>query len=149
MPTTASANKENLMMTTAAAPASMISGVHEIRRRHVSAVNAGDVHASASIFAPNGILLPPGAPALTGTEALHAWFTQVFTNFRPQGFELEPASVDVHGDLAIEHGTWKATFKPKAGPESVQGGGTYLTVFVRLADGSVRVLRDTFNGLPG
>ena len=28
-------------------------------------------------------------------------------------------------------------------------GGTYLTVYERLADGSVRMIRDTFNGLPG
>ena len=28
-------------------------------------------------------------------------------------------------------------------------GGTYLTIYARLADGSVRMIRDTFNGMPG
>ena len=48
----------------------------------------------------------------------------------------------------IEHGSWKATFQPKDGSPDLPAGGTYLTVYARQADGSVLMVRDTFNGLP-
>ena len=49
----------------------------------------------------------------------------------------------------IEHGSWKATFQPKDGSPGLPAAGTYLTVYARLADGAVRMIRDTFNGMPG
>jgi ketosteroid isomerase-like protein len=73
----------------------------------------------------------------------------VFANFRIQAFELQPGPVEQHGDLFIEHGSWKAAFHPRNGSPSTPAGGTYLTVYSRLADGSVRIIRDTFNGMPG
>ena len=41
----------------------------------------------------------------------------------------------------IEHGDWKATFQPKDGSPGLPAGGTYLTVYARLSDGSVRMIR--------
>jgi hypothetical protein len=42
-----------------------------------------------------------------------------------------------------------ATFQPKDGSAGLPASGTYLTVYARLADGRVRMIRDTFNGMPG
>jgi len=123
--------------------------VGRARERHVAAVNAGDAEAATSLFAPDGIFLPPGQPALQGTAAIGAWFTHVFANFQIQHFGLEPAATEPHGETVIEHGSWTATFQPKAGGSGLPAGGTYLTVYTRLADGSVRMIRDTFNGMPG
>jgi ketosteroid isomerase-like protein len=58
-------------------------------------------------------------------------------------------TVEEHGDVVIEHGNWKGTFQPKDGSPGLPAGGTYLTVYARLSDGSVRMIRDTFNGMPG
>jgi len=86
---------------------------------------------------------------LEGTPAIRAWFDAVFATFRIVDFTLEPGRLDEHGDIAIEHGRWNAVFEPKDGSPDAPGGGTYLTVYARHADGSVRMVRDTFNGLPG
>jgi ketosteroid isomerase-like protein len=123
--------------------------VDQIRDRHIAAVNAGDVEAATGVFAPAAIFLPPGQPALEGTPAIRAWFTHVFANFRLLGFGLDSGGLEEHGDILIEHGDWKATFQPRDGSSALPAGGTYLTVYARLADGGVRVIRDTFNGLPG
>ena len=137
------------MTTTAAGSTSLKPSVEETRNRHLVAVNAGDAEAATDLFAPEGIFLPPGQPALEGTAAIQAWFTHLFANFRIQGFSLEPGAVEKRGDVALEHGGWKATFMPRDGSAGLPAGGTYLTVYARLADGSVRIIRDTFNGLPG
>jgi ketosteroid isomerase-like protein len=86
---------------------------------------------------------------LSGSAALRGWFGHVFANFAIEGFALRPASMERHGGVMIEHGSWTATFQPKAGGPGLPAGGTYLTVYAQLADGSVRMIRDTFNGLPG
>lgn len=130
------------------AATSLTAAVDRLRRQHVAAVNAGDVAGASAIFAPDGVLLPPGQPALTGAAAIRGWFTGLFANIRVHDFAIQPAGVETHGDSLIEHGTWQATFHPKNGSPAQNGGGTYLTVYARVADGTVRVIRDTFNGLP-
>jgi len=134
-------------MTSAIPYPSLKNDVQETRDRHIAAVKAGDAAAAAALFGPAAVFLPPGAPALQG-PAIRAWFDHVFANFRIQDFGLEPAALDQHGDAIIEHGNWKATFQPKNGSPGVPAAGTYLTVYARLADGSVRMVRDTFTGLP-
>jgi hypothetical protein len=43
-----------------------------------------------------------------------------------------------YGNAVMEHGDWNATFRPENGGQPV--GGTYLTAYARLADGSVRAI---------
>jgi ketosteroid isomerase-like protein len=125
------------------------NAVDEARDRHVAAVNAGDAETATSLFAPEAIFLPPGQPALEGTTAIRGWFTYVFANFRVEEFGLQPGPVERSGDITIEHGSWKATFNAKDGSSGLPAGGTYLTVYRHRQDGSVRMIRDMFNGMPG
>ena len=127
---------------------SLGQAVDQTRNEHIAAVNGGDVEASVNQFMPDGVFLPPGAPAMKGAAAMRGWFTQVYGMFRVQGFTIQPASVEQFGNVAIEHGNWGATFQPKDGSPAKAGGGTYLTVYQQQPDGSARILRDAFNGLP-
>lgn len=90
----------------------------------------------------------PGQPALVGVATIRAWFTGLFRKIRVQGFRIQSAAVQTHGDTLVEHGTWNATFHPKDGAWTLPSGGTYVTVYARVADGSVRVIHDIFNALP-
>jgi uncharacterized protein (TIGR02246 family) len=131
-------------------PAAMTltQAVEQVRQEHVAAVNAGDAVSASNLFAPDAVLMPPGQPAVTGVATIRAWFTGLFANIRVQGFGIEPAGVQTYGDALVEHGTWKATFHRKDGAPALPGGGTYVTIYARVADGSVRVIHDIFNGLP-
>ena len=133
---------------TSHATLTLTQAVERLRAQHVTAVNGSDVEGASTIFAPDGVLLPPGQPAVEGLAAIRAWFEGIFANIRLQGFALRPSGVETYGDALVEHGTWQATFHPKDGSPALPGGGTYLTVYARVADGSVRVIRDIFNGLP-
>jgi ketosteroid isomerase-like protein len=82
-----------------------------------------------------------------GRAAIRDWFAGLFATVRAQDFAITPAGVQTHGDALIEHGTWRGTFHPKNGA-LLPGDGTYLTIYARVGDGSVRVIRDIFNGLP-
>jgi ketosteroid isomerase-like protein len=136
-------------MIATAATSPLTQAVGQIRCQHVAAVNAGDAEASTNLFASDAILLPPGQPAVEGTTEIRGWFESIFASFRVHDFNLQCAGLDSRGDLAIEHGSWSATFVAKDGGSSLRGRGTYLTIYGRLANGSVRMIRDSFNGLPG
>jgi len=130
-------------------PSALGSAVDRARNAHIAAVNASDIDAAAGQFTSDGVLLPPGAPPLNGTAAIRGWFTQVFGMFRIQGFTIDPDAVEMFGNIVIEHGQWSGTFHPKDGSAARAAAGTYLTVYAQQPDGSVRMIRDTFNGMPG
>ena len=85
---------------------------------------------------------------MEGVAAICAWFTGLFANVRVEGFRIQPAAARTYGDALVEDGTWQAIFHANDGSPARPGGGTYLTVYARMADGSVRVSRDIFTGLP-
>jgi uncharacterized protein (TIGR02246 family) len=124
------------------------STVDQVREHHIRAVNAGDVEGAAGLFAADGVMLPPGQPPLDSGAAIRGWFTYVFANFHLRGFSIQPSAVDRYGDVSVEYGSWKGTFEPKDRSQSRPAGGTYITVYRHLADGSVQILRDTFNDAP-
>jgi uncharacterized protein (TIGR02246 family) len=126
----------------------MTQAVEQLRIQHVAAVNDGDAVRAANLFAPDGVFLPPGQPAVEGVATIRAWFTGLFANIRVQGFEIQPGAEQMYGDALVEHGTGKATFHRKDGSPALPGGGTCVTIYARVADGSVRVIHDIFNGLP-
>ena len=131
-----------------AAEMTLTQAAEQLRKQHVAAINAGDAEGAGNLFAPDGVSLPPGRPAVEGAAAIHAWFAGLFANIRVQGFDIQPAAVQTYGDALVEHGTWNATFHPKDGSPALPGGGTYVTIYARGADGRVRVAKDIFNGLP-
>ena len=126
----------------------LTQAVEQLRQQHVDAVIAGDPERASRVFAPDGVILPPGQPPVEGTVAIRTWFSGLFANMRVEGFDFRPAAAQEYGDALVEHGTWQGVFHPKDGTPAMPGGGTYLTVYARVADGSVRVTRDIFNGGP-
>jgi ketosteroid isomerase-like protein len=127
---------------------SLRKAVDEIRRLHVAAINGGDVEGAISLFAADGVLLPPGQPVVIGLAQMRRWFTVLFERVEVRDFVIQPEDGQAHGNAFIEHGTWSAMFQPKSGAPAVPGGGTYMTLYTRGADGRVRITKDIFNGLP-
>jgi len=96
-------------------------------------------------FAGGAIFLPPNVPAMTSKEAIQRWMSNLMAN---PGFSLswQPTKVGVSadGDLGYTTGLYQLKLTgPKGKPVSDQG--KYLTVWKKQADGSWRVVADTFN----
>ncbi len=115
-----------------------------VRARHVVAYHCGDPKQPSRFFGARRGGDAAGQPALAG-PSLRAWMSAVLGNFTLQGFDLRPSAVEQHGNVVIEHGTWTATFTAKNGLTGQPAGGTYLTTYARLADGSVRSAARIFN----
>ncbi len=141
------------MTTTTQISPSLLEAVNALRQHHMDVVNAGDLEGSANLFREDGVSLPPGAPPMEGRPAIRAWFSQVFKQFRLVGFDLEVGGLMQAGDYVVEYGSWKAAFHAVDGSKEhsgqAPGAGTYLTVYGPDKNGTLKMVRDSFSGLPG
>ncbi len=106
------------------------------------AYNGGDAKAVAAQYAEDALLLPPGAPGVSGRAAILTFFTKDIADSKAAGavFVLNPKTdVGVSGNMAWESGTYKVTVKG-----AVVDTGKFLSVS-RKKDGKWLYIRDTWN----
>lgn len=106
------------------------------------AYNGGDAKGVAALYAEDALLLPPGAPGVSGRAAILAFFTKDIASTKTAGaiFVLDPKTdVGVSGNMGWESGTYKATVKG-----AVVETGKFLSVS-RKKDGKWLYIRDTWN----
>ena len=127
----------------AAAPASADEAA--IRAQTTSwekAYNGGDAKAVAAQYAEDALLLPPGAPGVSGRAAILEFFTKDIADSKAAGVVFVVNSrtdVGVSGNMGWESGTYKVTAKG-----AVIETGKFLSVS-RKKDGKWLYLRDTWN----
>jgi ketosteroid isomerase-like protein len=112
----------------------------------MSALNAGDTAAMVAVYADDILLMPNHEPAVAGSAAVRAWYDKSLSQVTITGRHTS-ASVEVSGDLAVDHyaGELTVTFKaPGAKPmtEAMKG----LHVYRRQADGSWKITKNIWNG---
>jgi len=106
------------------------------------AYNGGDAKGVAAQYAEDALLLPPGAPGVSGRAAIFAFFTKDVADSKAGGvvFVINPKTdVGVSGNLGWESGTYKVTVKG-----AVVETGKFLSVS-RKKDGKWLYIRDTWN----
>jgi len=106
------------------------------------AYNAGDAKAVAAQYADDALLLPPGAPAVSGRAAILDYFTKDIAGSKAAGvvFVVNPKTdVGVSGNMGWESGMYKVTVKG-----AVVETGKFLSVS-RKKDGKWQYIRDTWN----
>ncbi len=128
-----------------------ISGIDRLRGVHVAALDAGDANTWATCFTDDAVQMPPHFGANAGKAAIQSWSTGFLKMFACR-FSLSVEEVRDAGDWAFERGRYKITLTPRAGGESVDDIGKYITIYQRQSDGSWKIARDIWNSdlpLPG
>ena len=106
------------------------------------AYNGGDAKGVAAQYADDALLMPPGAPGVSGKAAILAYITKDIASSKAAGavFVINPKTdVGVSGDMGWESGTYKVTVKG-----AVVETGKFLSVS-RKKDGKWLYFRDTWN----
>jgi len=105
--------------------------------------NAGHADSVASLYAEDGVLLPPGGPTSTGRAAIQQYLTGDIAQSKAAGVSLhnaEVTGVGVSGDLAWLSGTFTVADSTGATVDT----GKYLSVYRRSGDAWL-LIRDTWN----
>lgn len=102
-----------------------------------------DADAMANLYAEDALLMPPGAPAVTGRAAIKTFLGEDAAKSKAAGISLKNAAVTgsgVDGDIGWLSGTYTVVDSTGATIDS----GSYLSVH-RRANGSWPYIRDIWN----
>lgn len=121
-----------------------LEAINDVRKAHIAAVNDADVDGWVAAFTADGVQMPPNAPANVGSERIRAWSQAFLAPFSVE-FALFIDEVQAAGSWAFERGTYKINLIPKAGGESIQDIGKYITVYERQPAGAWKIARDIWN----
>lgn len=98
--------------------------------RFTAAHVAGDIATIDSMFAPDAKSFPPGAAAVTGIPALHA-FTVEYLKAGVTAFREETTDFYGNAEYVVDAGTYAVTY----GPAQVTERGKYLNVWTQVNGG--------------
>ena len=121
-----------------------ISAINSNIKQYTSSMNAGDLDSWISLWADDAVQLGPDAPAVIGKEQIRAKYESIFPLFT-FSMTINNEDVKISGDLAVSHGNYTVSMTPKAGGETIEIDGKYLSIEERQADGSWKIIRSCFN----
>lgn len=104
--------------------------------------SAKDLSKSVAVCDEQGSLLWPNTPIVIGKKAIAKAIQDDFSS-GDLTWHANAVGVARSGDLGYTSGLYEAKFKSTAG--AAADNGKYLTVWKKEADGSWKVLFDTFN----
>ncbi len=103
----------------------------------IDGINAGNAGAASAPYAADGALMPPGAPTMSGHDAIRGYW-QAAIEGGLSNVVATLTSAKVNGDMAVTMGTLAASL----GDQSLTG--KYVLVFQNSEDGW-KVQRDIWN----
>ena len=126
--------------TAAETPAEVQKAVDLGNSRYGEAMKRGDAAAMAALFTDDASDVPPTASGiLRGRAAIEAFNHGRVTGSQFSDITITTASLDVHGDLAVELGTYSLMVKT-GDAEPAHRTGRYLVVWRHDGDGVWRIL---------
>lgn len=119
----------------------------EATRRHIAEQNerftnahvSGDIALIDSMFTPDAKSYPPGAAAVTGIPAMHA-FTVEYLKAGVTEFREESTDFYGNAEYVVDAGTYVVTY----GPAHVTERGKYLNVWTQV-DGHWKIKSNIWN----
>jgi ketosteroid isomerase-like protein len=116
-----------------------------------AAEERGDPGPLTAAIAPDVVILAPGNPALEGAaqclEFIRTVMADVKLEFVRHSLTHHIIEVRMHGDIAIDRGTFKQTLTPAGGGDDVVTEGHFLRVYARDRGGAWKVSRVIWNHL--
>lgn len=131
-------------MSASARSATDIEAINAVREGEPPAWAAKDVDALLALFTEDARVLPPDAPPLVGHDEIRAW-TEPFLEQFDAAAEYTGSTVEVFGDLAVEHYTAEMSLTPRAGGDLVTETVKGVHVYRRQPDGTWRIQYDVWN----
>jgi ketosteroid isomerase-like protein len=106
--------------------------------------NTGQIDSVVAMYTSSATVMPPGMPAVTGTDSIRAVFAAM-GSMMPAGTTLafQVRSVVANGPIAIERGNWTMT-APETGGAPTATRGKYLVMW-RQVGGEWRIQEDIWN----
>ena len=105
-----------------------------------------DIESMLGMYAEDAISLPNYGPRMDGKDAFRRNHDQMAAaGMKIRSFTSDPTDVWGTGNQVIEIGTFTIALDMPGMPETIRDKGKYMTVYVRDADGSLKIKAETWN----
>jgi ketosteroid isomerase-like protein len=103
---------------------------------------AGNAEGTAAIYADDAVVMPPGAPVVTGKTAILEFITKMSADMQGAGLSINnlKSTSGVFGDMGWHQGSYTVTDKSGA----VVDSGSYMEAWMKK-DGQWHIIRDIWN----
>ena len=124
-----------------------IAAVKDVLKRYAKGCNTGDYDFWMSLWADDGVQMPPDAPARVGKEQIRAAMKPAFDQMNLDIVLLGIQDAKVSGDSGLTRCTYTLKMTPKAGGETINAmpDGKVLILYKKQSDGSWKIVYDCFN----
>jgi uncharacterized protein (TIGR02246 family) len=120
-----------------------VAEVNAVAQAFHDGVANRDAAALASLYADQGMFLPPGMGPCEGRAEIQAAMQQLL-DMGASSLDIEPIDVRDAGNMTIEYGRYTLGLEPE-GAEPMTQVGKYVVVHEAQADGSTKIAFDIFN----
>jgi uncharacterized protein (TIGR02246 family) len=125
------------------------AAIAKVRAAYEKAAATQDGAAIAKLYAPDGMEMPPNAPAVKGRAAIEAFHKAFGQQWMMHGMTIAPKSVSVYrGDRtgAYEVGTYKQSLMPMKGGPVADDVGKYVVLLQKdVASGNWLITHAIYN----
>jgi uncharacterized protein (TIGR02246 family) len=121
------------------------AAIAKVRTAYQTAAGSQDGAAMAKLYAPDGIEMPPNAPAAKGRAAIEAFHKALGQQFMMHGMTITPTGTKVIGDYAYDIGTYKQGLMPRKGGAVIDDQGKYVVLLKKDASGAWWVTHAIYN----
>ena len=124
-----------------------IAAIKEMGNQYAVAINTGDFELWISLWADDGVQMPPETLARIGKEQIREAMTPVFEQMTLDITITSIEDAKVYGDLGLTRCNYTLDVTPKAGGETIHAmrDGKALTLYEKQSDGSWKMIYDCFN----
>jgi uncharacterized protein (TIGR02246 family) len=119
--------------------------IAKVRQAYQTAAMAQDAAGIAKLYAPDGVEMPPNAPAQKGRAAIEAFHKGMAKEWMVHGMTIASTESHVMGDRAVDIGTFKQNLMPMKGGPIVDDVGKYVVVLKKDASGAWWISHAIYN----
>jgi uncharacterized protein (TIGR02246 family) len=121
------------------------AAIAKVRTAYQTAAGSQDGAAMAKLYAPDGIEMPPNAPAAKGRAAIEAFHKAFGQQFMMHGMTITPTDTKVIGAYAYDIGTYKQGLMSRKGGAVIDDHGKYVVLLKKDASGAWWVTHAIYN----
>lgn len=121
-----------------------IAALKKMQERELAAVFSGNVDTALTVYTSDVAMMPPGEPAVNGTEGVRKWLEGFYKDNSASG-KYTSADVQVAGDWAVVRYTGELTATPKKGGKPMTETIKGVHIYRRQPDGGWKISQDVWN----
>ena len=121
------------------------AAIAKTRSAFEKAAGAQDAAAIAKLYTADGVEMPPNAPAAKGRAAIEAYHKGFAQQFMVHGITLKATDTQVHGDTAVDIGTYTQSLMFQKGGGMLDDKGKYIVLMKKDPSGAWLLTHAIYN----